>query len=113
VARLYADENFSRQVIEYLRAFGHNVLTAQEAGNAGLGISDPDVLAFAVSNYRAVLTFNRRHFFRLHSLQPEHDGIIICTEDLNKERLATRINEAISTEETLKGKLIRVNRPQQ
>lgn len=70
-----------------------------------------DVLAFAVSNDRAVLTQNRRHFIRLHHLQPNHAGIIVCTRDLNWERLATRINEAISAEQTLKDKLIRVNRP--
>lgn len=111
MALLYADENFSRPVVEFLRTFGHNILTAQEAGNAGQKIPDEDVLAFAISNQRAVLTFNRRHFLRLHNLQPDHTGIIICTEDLNRERLAIRINEAINSEETLKGKLIRVTRP--
>jgi hypothetical protein len=111
LAHLYTDENFPQPVVEFLRAFGQDVLTASEAGNAGLGIPDEDVLAFAVRNERAVLTGNRRHFIRLHKLQPDHAGIIVCTEDSNFERLAIRIHEAISTVETLKGKLIRVNRP--
>jgi TRAP-type C4-dicarboxylate transport system substrate-binding protein len=68
-------------------------------------------LAFAVSNERAVLTLNRGDFIRLHRSQPDHGGIIICTQDSNWERQATRINEAISTIDTLSGKLIRVNRP--
>jgi hypothetical protein len=111
MASLYTDEHFPLPVIELLRTFGHDVLTAQEAGNANLRIPDENVLAFAVSHGRAVLTQNRRHFIRLHNQQPDHAGIIVCTRDLNWERLATRINEAIATEEILRGKLIRVNRP--
>lgn len=111
MARLYADEHFPRQVSELLRIMGHDVLTVQEAGNANLGIPDPEVLAFAVSNERAVLTMNRYDFIRLHRLQQDHAGIIVCTNDQDRTRLATRINEAISTEETLRGKLIRVVRP--
>ncbi|WP_445305160.1 MULTISPECIES: DUF5615 family PIN-like protein [unclassified Microcoleus] len=34
---LYADEQFPLPVVQLLRAFGHNVLTVQEAGKAGLG----------------------------------------------------------------------------
>jgi len=54
MARLYADEQFPRQVVQNLRSLGHDVQTVQEAGNAGL--SDEDVLAFAISDNRAVLT---------------------------------------------------------
>ncbi|MBD1926997.1 DUF5615 family PIN-like protein [Trichocoleus sp. FACHB-90] len=110
MASLYADEQFPLQVVELLRTLGHDVLTVQEAGNAGF--SDPEVLAFAVSNVRAVLSQNRRDFIRLHIQQPDHAGIIVCTDDKNLERLATRINDAISAEETLTAKLIGVNRPQ-
>lgn len=113
MAYFYSDENFPRPVIEFLRAMGHDVLTAQEAGNANLGIPDPEVLAFAASNDRAVLTRNRRHFIRLHIQQSDHAGIVVCTQDQNFERLASRINEAVSGEESLRGKLIRVNRPLQ
>jgi Domain of unknown function (DUF5615) len=113
VANLYTDENFPLPVVEFLRSFGHDVLTAREAGNANLRIPDEEVLAFAVTNERAVLTRNRRDFMRLHILQPNHAGIIVCTEDPDFERLATHINEAIAALETLAGKLIRVNRPQE
>jgi predicted nuclease of predicted toxin-antitoxin system len=111
MAKLYADEQFPLPVVELLRALGHDVITVQQAGNAGG--SDPEVLAFAVSNERAVLTQNRRDFMRLHLQQSDHAGIIVCTDDRNLDRLATRINEAISVEETLAGKMIRVNRPQE
>lgn len=33
MARLYADEQFPYEVVEYLRDLGHYVLTVQEAGN--------------------------------------------------------------------------------
>ncbi len=36
MARLYADEQYPFPVIEFLRAFGHDVLTVQEAGMLGL-----------------------------------------------------------------------------
>ena len=111
MARLYADEQFPLPVVQILRDFGHNVLTVQEAEKTG--DSDAEVLAFAVKNKRAVLTQNRRHFIRLHLEQPNHDGMIVCTDDRDLKSLAQRINKAISQEECLTNKLIRVNRPQQ
>ena len=56
MARFYADEQFPLRVVEYLRDFGHDVLTIQEAGNANLRIPDDRVLAFATSNDRVILT---------------------------------------------------------
>ncbi|MCL1467259.1 DUF5615 family PIN-like protein [Argonema galeatum] len=111
MARIYADENFPLPIVELLRAFGHDVLTSREAGKSGFGIPDEEVLAFAISNNRAVLTRNWGDFIRLHRLEPNHAGIIVCKEDLNLERQATRINDAIFAEENLRGKLIRVIRP--
>ena len=46
-----------------------------------------------------------------YSIQPLHAGIIACTNDRNWEALANRINAAITAEESLQGKLIRVVRP--
>lgn len=112
MARLYADEQYPLAVVELLRGLGHDVLTAREAGQAGCGISDEDVLDFAVRNERAVLTLNRRHFVKLHTVKPIHAGIIVCSQDQNWERQATRINEAIEAAEILTSKLIRVYRPQ-
>ncbi|WP_449418579.1 DUF5615 family PIN-like protein [Phormidium nigroviride] len=111
MARIYADEQYPIQVVELLRALGHDVLRVQEAGNANQKIPDEEVLAFAIKNERAVLTNNWRDFIRLHILQPDHAGIIVCKDDRNWEQLATRINEAISSAETLRGTLIRVIRP--
>ncbi|MDF0556605.1 DUF5615 family PIN-like protein [Kamptonema sp. UHCC 0994] len=112
MARFYTDEQFPFPVVRFLRNFGHDVLTVQEAGNANQGIPDEDVLAFAIDDNRIILTLNRDDFIALHRLQPDHAGIIVCTRDQNWENLATRINEAISSFETLNGQLIRVYRPQ-
>ena len=38
MAHLYANENFPRKVVEFLREMGHDVLTTFEAGNAGQAI---------------------------------------------------------------------------
>ena len=111
MARLYADEQFPRIVVKLLRALGHDILTVQEAEKANQRIPDEDVLAFAISNHRAVLTINRSDFIRLHNLQPSHTGIIVCTEDLNRQRLATQIHEAITHTVDITDQLIRINRP--
>ncbi len=111
MARLYADEQFPYQVVEYLRDLGHDVLTVQEAGNANLKIPDDEVLAFASSNERVILTLNRRDFKRLHRLQHTHAGIIICTDDPDRSRLAQRIHTAILAAELLANTLISVVRP--
>jgi predicted nuclease of predicted toxin-antitoxin system len=111
MARLYADEQFPQEISARLRQMGHDVLTVQDAGNANLGIPDKQVLAFAIHDNRAVITLNRRDFIRLHRHTAEHFGIIVCTNDPDRIRMATRINEAIAAEEPLPGKLIRVVRP--
>lgn len=111
MGRLSADEQFPRKVSQLLRILGHDVLTVQEAGNANLGIPDDKVLEFAVKDYRAVITLNRQDFIRLHRASPNHGGIIVCKNDIDRDRMATQINKAILSEESLAGKLIRIVRP--
>lgn len=111
MASIYVNENFPLQVVKALREKGHDLLTTQEAGQAGRSVADREVLAFAVANNRAVLTLNRRDFIRLHMQDPEHYGIIVCTQDPNTDRQAERIHQAIQDNEPLRRKLIRVNRP--
>ncbi len=97
-------------VIE-LRNLGHDVLTASEAGRAGKGIKDADVLAFAISQNRAVVAFNRRDFIRLHKNNPAHCGIIVCTNDKDSVALARRIHQEILKYPMLDNQLIRIVRP--
>lgn len=111
MARLYADKQYPYPVVEYLRTLGHDVLTVQEAGKANQRILDSDVLAFATVEQRALLTQNRKDFFKLHRLQPNHAGVIACTNDRDWEALASRVHQAIAVEDFLQGKLIRIVRP--
>lgn len=111
MARLYSNENFPFPVVEELRRLGPDVLTVLETGHAGQAWPDEQVLAFAANEPRALLTLNRKHFFRLHGLEPNHAGIIACTFDVNFAALAARIDLAIASTESLIGQLLRINRP--
>lgn len=111
MARLYADENFDYPIVEQLRLCGHDVRTAQEAGQAQQRIPDAAVLAFASAQGRAVLTHNRRHFIRLHRQIRPHAGIIVCTKDDDRLALAARIDQAIRNNLPLDNRLLRINRP--
>lgn len=48
---------------------------------------------------------------RLPWANAEHFGIIVCTNDPDRPRMATRSSEAIAASESLQGQLIRVVRP--
>jgi len=109
MALLYADENFDYPVVEFLRLLGHDVLTVQEAGR--VGGNDPQVLGDATTAGRAVVTFNRRHFERLHRQGVVHAGIVSCTWDSDRAALAARIDQAVAAAGSFAGKHLRVNRP--
>ncbi|HMF16216.1 MAG TPA: DUF5615 family PIN-like protein [Gemmataceae bacterium] len=111
MADLYADENFNGKVVLLLLQLGHDVLTADQAGQAGQEIDDADVLAYAISLKRAVLTHNRKHFVKLHKRSAHHFGILVCTNDRDYQALADRIHNALLSEGSLDNRLIRVNKP--
>ena len=58
MADCYANENFPLPAVAALRRLGHNLLTTYESGKAGQAIPDEEVLAFASSESRIVLTLN-------------------------------------------------------
>jgi hypothetical protein len=111
MARFYADEDFDHPIVEELRHLGHDVLTVQEAGQGNRWTSDEAVLEFATAQGRAVLTFNRRHFIRLHWAGQAHAGILVCTWDRDAAALAARVHEAVARHSTLDSQLIRITRP--
>jgi hypothetical protein len=112
MANLYADEDFSHRAVVELRSLGHDVLTIQEAGQGSQGVTDIQVLAYAIALGRAVLTHNRRHFIRLHTTSRPHRGIVVCTrDDADPIALAGRIHQALAGCTTLDDQLVRVNRP--
>ncbi|MBI5758934.1 MAG: DUF5615 family PIN-like protein [Planctomycetales bacterium] len=111
MAQIYSNENFPRPAVEELRRLGHDVLTSDESGRAGLAIPDEDVLAYAAFAGRILVTLNRRHFIRLHQETPRHSGIVVCTLDLDYSALAQRIHAALLSTPEMAGQLVRINRP--
>ncbi len=111
MARFYSNENFPLLSVKRLRDLGHDLVTALESGNANQRIEDEAVLAFAVSEERAILTINRRHFIVLHRKMPAHFGIVVCSVDADFAGQANRIHDAVSQYAELTGRLNRVNRP--
>ncbi len=110
MASLFADENVRFSVVVALRDLGHDVLTALEDGRANQGIPDPEVLLHATALGRAVLTWNRRHFHKLHEVQPDHAGIVTYSDDPDNSALAQRIHQRITALATLAGQLVKVTR---
>ena len=110
MSRLFADENFPLPVVDGLRAAGHDVVTIQETGEAGVSLADDVVLARATADGRAVLTLNRKHFIRLHRERPEHAGVVVCTFDPDFARQAARIDAALRGMTSMLGQMLRVNR---
>ena len=111
MARFYANENVPEPVVAELRRLGHDVVTMRETGHAGRAGPDSQVLELATTTGRAVVTFNRRHFARLHLERPTHAGIVVCTFDPDFAALARRIHDAAQSMPELTGQLVRVNRP--
>ena len=108
MALLYADENFDLAVVVELRRMGHDVRTVQDA--AAQGRDDSTVLKDASAESRAVLTFDRRDFIRLHRQSAAHAGIVACTYDSDAVALAQRIHQAITSTQAMTGQCLRVNR---
>lgn len=109
MARFYLDENIDLSLCQLLIDYGHDVLTVLDASRSS--DSDDAVLAFAIEDERIVVTHNRRHFKRLHKThEGRHCGIVICTYDPDLDALALHIHEAITANEPVAGKMIRVVR---
>jgi len=79
---LYLDENIPVVLCTALAAHGVDCLTTQQAGN--LGLSDVQQLAFATTEGRSLVTFNRKDFLPLVQRWQEsthtHAGLILSKE---------------------------------
>jgi uncharacterized protein with PIN domain len=107
--KFYANENFPLEMVKALRNFGYNVLTSYESGRANQKISDDQVLAFAKSEQRIVITLNRDDFIVLHRQSKEHNGIIICKDDRDYHGQIKFLHDSLlSQAENFYGRLIRV-----
>src|SRR2546422_843964 len=70
-----------------------------------LGVSEAELLR-SYPTLRAEDLANAWAYVRSH-----RDGIIVCTVDPNFARQAERIHQAVGAQTSLRGQLIRVNRP--
>ena len=111
MALLLADENFPMPAVETLRELGHDVQTLLDPNQAGLAIPDNTVLSLATSLNRVLLTLNRKDFIKLHALQPNHAGIVVCKVDADFVGLATRVDSCLEANPDAHGQLLRVQRP--
>ena len=110
--KLHANENFPLETVQFLRNLGYDVLTTHEIGKSNLRIPDEDVLTFAISENRAILTINRKDFIRLHRLNPNHAGIIVCTKNDNFTNFGECIHKLlIPYGENISNLLLRVYKP--
>lgn len=113
MTRLYSNENFPLDVVEFLRELGHDVLTSYEAKKANQAIPDDEVLAYASEQNRSLLTINRRDFKNLHKKVKRHAGIIICSQDMDFSGQAQRIHQALQKHPVLQDQLISIAKPNQ
>lgn len=109
---LLADENFSLEVSIRLSELGHDVITLQDLGLAGIKYPDEEVLQKGIELKRCILTFNRKDFLQLHKKNPTHAGIIICTFSMDGKRLAEKIHSVLEEKDSLACQLIRIYRDQ-
>ena len=81
--RLYLDEDVEVFLADAVRRRGYEVTTTRDCGN--LGMSDLDQIAFARRKGFVILTYNVRHFPRLHyemlNRNEHHPGFIIARQE--------------------------------
>jgi UDP-N-acetyl-D-mannosaminuronate dehydrogenase len=110
--RLFADVMFPMQIVHALRRLGYEVQTAQQYQGTSRPVelvSDEEILDAAVRYRAAVLTLDHTDFVRLHYQRIEsHRGIIICDHSMEFKKRAKEIDEQISANKPLIGKLIHV-----
>lgn len=74
--KLFADECVYKVTVDLLRSWGHDVHTAHGAGLAGK--PDEDVLAYAITHERVLITIDM-DFSNLRHYPPKtHKGIIVA-----------------------------------
>lgn len=94
MVRLYLDEDVHKKTALALRSKGYDVISAHEVQNQG--ISDYEQLQYAISESRAIFTFNVGDFDKLHKeclrSGKEHFGILLSKQIPFSETLKRLIN---------------------
>lgn len=83
--RILVDEDSqAKALVGQLRSYGHDVVTASEAGLGAAG--DESVLAHARTQNRVLLTRNASDFHDLHEANPNHAGIFAIFQGSNPSK---------------------------
>lgn len=79
---LYTDEDVYGELAAQIRARGYDAISAYEVNL--VGIPDEEQLQYAISQGRAILTHNMRHFEPLHKefvdSRKDHYGIVVTPQ---------------------------------
>ena len=98
VIKLFLNEDVHTRLAKALRQRGFDAITTVEAGMSGS--PDEEQLAFAASQGRVILTFNRSDYARLHKRYAEHGwehcGIIVSEQYPIGEPLRRMLNLLMS-----------------
>ncbi len=100
---LYIDADISVKLARQLRKHHHDAVSALESAKHKL--NDQEQLAYAISDRRAILTFNKRHFEPLFeeywNAGKEHYGIIVSEQIPLGELLrhTLRLLDSVSADE--------------
>jgi len=100
--RILADENCPRELVDALRAQGHDVIWIRTASP---GVKDPQILARAQAEERLVVTFDK-DFGELafRHQQPAPNGIILCRlPGLPPAKLVRIVCQALASQATWTG----------
>jgi predicted nuclease of predicted toxin-antitoxin system len=73
---IFADECVYKVTVDFLRSWGHDVLTAQEVGLEGK--PDEDILAYATLHERVLITIDMDFSNIRHYPPKSHRGIIVA-----------------------------------
>lgn len=108
---LFADENITPTIVQGLRDRGVDIMTTTEAGIDNQKTSDPEILRYAGTLGRAVITFNRKDFKQLHEEGEPHAGILLLKQNTPIPLLIEKIADLALSSSDLGGALHRIVQP--
>ena len=102
MARIYLDEDISRDTKRILDRQGHDVIHALDVGH--ISVPDPEHLKYAAETGRVLVTFNRRDFREAHqiwvalniwtNLNSDHAGILTPWGQIANVQWANLVHES-------------------
>jgi predicted nuclease of predicted toxin-antitoxin system len=105
---LLANEQVSFRLVDLLKDAELDILTINDLGKDDQRFPDEDVLTLAHLPGRAVITFDRRDYSKLHQQGIAHSGIILCKHNMPINLLAHEIMVLAQSGEDISNKVVRI-----